>query len=42
MMTDEAKEEENLTPMSEHFTLEQPKSSDVKVSHKYTLGSLET
>ena len=42
MMTDQDKEEENQTPVSEKFTLEQVKNSQVKVSHRYTLGSLET
>ena len=42
MMTEEAKEEQNLAPVSEKFSLECIKNSDVKVSHKYTLGSLET
>jgi COMPASS component SWD3 len=41
MMTDQ-KEEENLTPCSEKFTLEQVKNSNVKISHKYTLGTTET
>jgi len=40
-MTDPA-EEENLAPVSEKFTLEQVKNSTVKVSHKYTLGSMDT
>jgi WD40 repeat protein len=35
-------EEANLPPPSEKFTLEQVKNSQVKVSHKYTLGSLDT
>lgn len=42
MMTDQHKEEENLTPVSETFTLEQIKNSNVRLSHKYTLGSTET
>ena len=42
MMTDQAKEEENLTPVSEKFTLEQIKNSNVKLTHKYTLGTTET
>ncbi len=41
MMTEQAKEEDNLVPVSEKFTLECIKNSDVKISHKYTLGSLE-
>jgi len=41
-MTDQAKEEENLTTVSEKFCLEQIKNSNVKVSHKYTLGSLDS
>lgn len=40
MMTDMAKEEENLSPVSEKFTLECIKNSDVKITHKYTLGDL--
>ena len=40
-MTDQAKEEDNLVPVSEKFTLECIKNSDVKITHKYTLGSLE-
>lgn len=42
MMIEQAKEEDNLTPVSEKFTLECIKNSDVKISHKYTLGSLDT
>ena len=42
MMTDMAKEEENLTPVSEKFTLECVKNADIKVSWKYTLGELTT
>ena len=42
MMTDQAKEEENLTPVSEKFTLEPVKNTTVKIEHKYTLGSLDT
>ena len=34
-------DEENLVPVSEKFTLECIKNSDVKISHKYTLGSLD-
>lgn len=34
-------EEENLGPLSEKFTLEQVKNSQVKVTHRYTLGSTE-
>jgi hypothetical protein len=34
-------EEESQVPLSEKFTLEQVKNSQVKVSHKYTLGSTE-
>lgn len=41
MMTDQAKEEENLAPVSKEFTLENAKGSDVKVQHKETIGSLE-
>lgn len=41
MMTDQAKEEENLAPVSEKFALECIKNSEVKISHKYTLGSLD-
>jgi len=41
MMMDK-EEEANLTPLSEKFTLECIKNSDVKISHKYTLGSLDT
>jgi hypothetical protein len=41
-MMEEEKEEENMIPISEKFTLECIKNSDVKISHKYTLGSLET
>ena len=51
MMTDMAKEEDNQTPVSEKFTyvllildhlyrLECIKNSDVKITHKYTLGDL--
>ena len=36
------KEEDNQTPLSEKFTLECFKTSDVKISHKYTLGDLST
>ena len=39
-MTDMAKEEDNQTPLSEKFTLDCVKNSDVKVSYKYTLGDL--
>lgn len=43
MMLDEAgKDEENLVPVSEKFELQQVKNSQVKVSHKYTLGTLDT
>jgi COMPASS component SWD3 len=38
---EDGKEEENLIPLSEKFTLEQVKNSQVKVSHKYTLGQIE-
>ena len=38
-MTELAKEEEAV-PVSEKFTLECIKNSDVKISHKYTLGDL--
>ena len=34
-------DEDNLVPVSEKFTLECIKNSDVKISHKYTLGSLD-
>ena len=40
MMTEMAKEEDNQTPVSEKFTLECIKNSDVKITHKYTLGDL--
>ena len=48
-MIDQMKEEDNQTPLSDKFTyftflylfsLECIKNSDVKVSHKYTLGDL--
>ena len=49
-MTEMAKEEDNQTPVSEKFTyisiiaypysLECIKNSDVKITHKYTLGDL--
>jgi hypothetical protein len=45
MMADQSKEEEeekNMVPVSETFKLEAVKNSDIKVSHKYTLGTLET
>jgi len=44
MMADQDKEEEekNMVPVSESFKLEAVKNSDIKVSHKYTLGTLET
>jgi WD40 repeat protein len=41
-MMEEEKEDANLLPISEKFTLECIKNSDVKISHKYTLGSLDT
>jgi hypothetical protein len=31
-----------MVPVSEKFELEQIKNSDVKISHKYTLGSLDS
>ena len=31
-----------MVPVSESFKLEAVKNSDIKVSHKYTLGTLET
>jgi hypothetical protein len=40
MMSD-PKEEEHLAPVDEKFTLECIKNSDVKISHKFTIGSLE-
>lgn len=40
-MMDDAKEEENLAPVDEKFTLECIKNSDVKISHKFTIGSLD-
>jgi len=36
------KEEENLVPLSEKFDLQIVKNSPVKVSHKCTLGNMET
>lgn len=41
MMT-EMKEEDNQVPLSEKFTLECVKNSDVKITHKYTLGDTST
>ena len=38
---DDAKEEDNLAPVDEKFTLECIKNSDVKISHKFTIGSLD-
>lgn len=41
MMMDAAKEEDNLPPISEKFNLECVKNSEIKISHKYTLGTTE-
>ena len=35
-------EEKNLAPLSEKFTLETVKNSSVKISHKWTMGDLDT
>ena len=42
MMTDQDADEDTLAPLSEKFTLDCIKNCDVKISHKYTLGSLDT
>jgi WD40 repeat protein len=41
MMEQDKEQEENLAPVSEKFTLESVKNSEIKISPKYTLGSLE-
>ena len=40
-MTQQDKDDDSLPPASEKFQLDYIKNSDVKISHKYTLGSLE-
>ena len=40
-MEDEEGKDENQAPVSEHFKLECAKNSEVKISHKYTLGSTD-
>ena len=43
MIQKENEEEEmNLVSVSEKFTLECVKNSSVKISHKWTMGDLET
>jgi WD40 repeat protein len=41
MMSDK-QEEENLPPCSEKFTIVPAKNSDIKITHKYTLGDTST
>ena len=40
-LDEDQKEEENMVPLSEKFDLQQVKNSNVKVSHKYTLGNMD-
>jgi hypothetical protein len=42
MQKENEEEEKNLTPVSEKFVLECVKNSSVKISHKWTMGDLET
>ena len=39
--TDQAQEEDNQVPVSANYTLECIKNSEIKITHKYTIGSLE-
>ena len=42
MQKEKEEEEKNLVPLSEKFTLECVKNSSVKISHKWTMGDLDT
>ena len=42
MMTNPDLEDENKFPLSENFTVLHTEDTNVKVTHKYTLSSLET
>ena len=42
MQKENEEEEKNLVPVSEKFTLECVKNSSVKISHKWTMGDLDT
>ena len=41
-MTNPDREEENKIPISDNFSINHTEDTSVKVTHKYTLGSLET
>ena len=40
MMTDLAKEEDNLAPKSDHFALSSVRDTSVRISKKYILGDV--
>lgn len=42
MQQNKEEDEKNLVPLSDKFTLECVKNSSVKISHKWTMGDLDT